>query len=62
MTEPSEEEIERARELAKEMLRLLSQRGGRRNTVKQTAARRENVKRARWAKKHPGQPYQGDYR
>jgi hypothetical protein len=49
-------------ELALEMFRLLASRGGSRNTEKQNAARRENAKKARWKKKHPGEPYQEEYR
>lgn len=58
----TDEDLLRARELAREVLRIMHSKGGKQNTARQKQARLENLKRARWARYHKGEPYPGHNR
>jgi hypothetical protein len=54
----TEEEEERARALAHEVFRLLARKGGHSRSRRKVEASKQNLKRARWKRYHPHEPYQ----
>jgi len=55
---PADREEEKARALAHEVFRLLATKGGHSRSEKKVEASKQNLKKARWKRRHPHEPYQ----